>query len=567
MITVARVCMWLGAGIIVAGCGSDDPEPAKTTTCDPSKVQCGDKCVDLSSDPSYCGGCDQACDTAQVCSRGECRAACQSGLADCDGSCSKLLVDPDNCGTCGNACAQGLVCSAGTCATSCQAGLSICSGLCIDVTSDFDNCGACGKQCEAGQLCTKGACHVQCEQGLTECVGSCVNTGNDPLNCGECGNACGTGKKCSAGACVANCGPGLTDCSGSCRDITSDPANCLGCGNACAPIDNAAPVCLASGCSYVCNAGFADCNNSPADGCEAALDTSSHHCGACGHSCLGRTCQSGMCAVESVLPGITVSGSIESDGTYLFYSKDGGIYRQLIGGGSEFLLASETGTQAVSQMILSGDQLFFTELNTGAYVMPVTGSGVMPLAMGTGWDSFGIAVRDGFVYFTTRGDDSIRRVGLQGGNPEVLYTLAGSNPEYIVVDSNNIYWTESGTGSVMQAPKGGGTSLSLAQAGVNGIAVGPSHVYWSNSYEGKLYRTPIGGGASEVVATGASQQWGLAQDESAVYWTMSGKVVRISFAGGPPLVLATTVEALNMMTDGGWLYWINEKNDVRRVPK
>ena len=43
-----------------------------------------------------------------------------------------------------------------------------------------------------------------------------------------------------------------------------------------------------------CPAPTADCDGTPST-CETNLDTSAVHCGACGHGCLGGTCQTGVC--------------------------------------------------------------------------------------------------------------------------------------------------------------------------------------------------------------------------------------------------------------------------------
>ena len=119
----------------------------------------------------------------------------------------------------------------------------------------------------------------------------------------------------------------------------------------------------------------------------------------------------------------------------------------------------------------------------------------------------------------------------------------------------------------MQAPIADGSALMIAQTGADGIAVGPSFVYWSNKYDGKLYKAPIGGGALEVAATGTSTQSGLPRDSAAVYWTASGKIWKISFAGGAPLALADATQTFGMVTDSQWLYWFDEKSVVHRVPK
>jgi hypothetical protein len=65
---------------------------------------------------------------------------------------------------------------------------------------------------------------------------------------------------------------------------------------------NAAPVCAASACNFVCNAGFRDCNGMAGDGCEANTASDNNNCGACGNRCgSGTTCLAGMCRTARVL--------------------------------------------------------------------------------------------------------------------------------------------------------------------------------------------------------------------------------------------------------------------------
>jgi hypothetical protein len=78
--------------------------------------QCGQKCVDSSSDPKNCGDCGQKCsgpfDTGECCN-GEC---CDYNADTCcPGGCKNLAHDEKNCGTCGNVCGPNSYCRFGVC--------------------------------------------------------------------------------------------------------------------------------------------------------------------------------------------------------------------------------------------------------------------------------------------------------------------------------------------------------------------------------------------------------------------------------------------------------------------
>lgn len=106
--------------------------------CSDGKVDCGSGspfCVDITSDPSNCGGCGIWCGLYYIvggvalshyvpgCSAGSCTFGCEQGWADCNGrledGCEvNIRFDPENCGGCGIVCnaAENQACVAGQCA-------------------------------------------------------------------------------------------------------------------------------------------------------------------------------------------------------------------------------------------------------------------------------------------------------------------------------------------------------------------------------------------------------------------------------------------------------------------
>lgn len=190
--------------------------------------------------------------------------------ADADGGCSgklcgdrcvDLATDPSHCGTCGRTCSLLTpACVGGACA--CPAS-GKCGGVtCTDVSSNADDCGVCGKRCADGETCVAGAC--VCRPNATNCGGDCVDTRSDPANCGGCGKVCGAGKVCAGSACVGACGA-LTACSvGSgvaCVDLASSPEHCGECGRKC----DERRVCIAGECREYVGAAF--CKACPCPAC------------------------------------------------------------------------------------------------------------------------------------------------------------------------------------------------------------------------------------------------------------------------------------------------------------
>lgn len=68
-----------------------------------------------------------------------------------------------------------------------------------------------------------------------------------------------------------SCMPGQARCADVCAPLATDRSNCGACGNACV-IANGTAACVDGTCRVAaCNAGFADCDSSAANGCEATL--------------------------------------------------------------------------------------------------------------------------------------------------------------------------------------------------------------------------------------------------------------------------------------------------------
>src|SRR5262245_52419502 len=123
----------LALALVVVACGRTSIEQNGGKVCI-SGTNCAGQCVDLTSDPSNCGGCGNLCDVTVKCVNSKC-SGCQAGFTNCNGNCTDINSDPSNCGACGNACPQGGVCSMGACTNSCPPPTTNCSGACVDTQS------------------------------------------------------------------------------------------------------------------------------------------------------------------------------------------------------------------------------------------------------------------------------------------------------------------------------------------------------------------------------------------------------------------------------------------------
>ena len=283
------------------------------TTCRGSGEAGAPYCANIQADNGNCGGCGNACPNGQVCSAGKCANSCGGGSTQCGNLCVDVKNDPSNCGVCGNVCANGLVCSGGVCQLTCLGGSTQCGNLCVDIKNDPANCGMCGTMCSyanAGAYCGGGQCGLgACKLGFANCNmltpdGCEIATATDPNNCGGCGVKCSyanAGATCGNSLCgLGACNAGFANCNNNALDgcevaTTSDINNCGGCGTKCSNA-NGTPSCGNSVCSIACNAGYANCNNNAADGCEVSTSNDVNNCGSCGNKCgNGATCVAGAC--------------------------------------------------------------------------------------------------------------------------------------------------------------------------------------------------------------------------------------------------------------------------------
>ncbi len=292
----------------------------------------------LDQDTSNCGGlgnhCPAGINAQPACGARSCAFSCNSNFGDCDANHSNgcetdLIRDVNNCGGCGVKCGEGMVpvpnatpvCIGGCRIGSCNPGFGDCNnspddGCEVSLNTNSSHCGACGMACSPNNLspsCGAGQCNGACNIGFADCNnnkrsdGCETNTKNDPNNCGACGRVCPAvangSRTCSNGVCgIGSCSAGFGNCNQVNADgceiaLISDPNNCGTCGGLCPMVANGNRQCLSGACGIgSCNAGFADCNAMGADGCETNLLSNSTNCGACGAKCpTGKTCQVGQC--------------------------------------------------------------------------------------------------------------------------------------------------------------------------------------------------------------------------------------------------------------------------------
>ncbi|MDI1479284.1 DUF5050 domain-containing protein [Polyangium sp. y55x31] len=211
-------------------------------------------------------------------------------------------------------------------------------------------------------------------------------------------------------------------------------------------------------------------------------------------------------------------------------------------GGATLVLAQD----AISAVAVDEDSVYFTSV-AGLFRTPKDMSKIESLASISNPDS--IAVDDAYVYVRTIGnveDLSGRtvRVPKAGGEIEEIAPPTPVAYHYfsheLEVDGTNVYWVEPSAGTLMKAPKAGGTPIVLAKdlADPVSLALDGENVYVTlrgkdggSDAERGVIRVPKEGGDVADVARGPRiSAFDVAVDAAHVYWTarVTGAGVTVS---------------------------------------
>jgi sugar lactone lactonase YvrE len=215
--------------------------------------------------------------------------------------------------------------------------------------------------------------------------------------------------------------------------------------------------------------------------------------------------------------------------------------------------------------------------------------------------AIGVAVDSEHIYWVDPSTGSIGRADLDGGNREPSFIVPGptecepdvfeeSHPRYVAVDSNHVYWTNTGcfnseaqpiegTGTIGRADiEGTPTSVEpefiTGLSNPQGIAVNGTHIYWGNA--GKLFEARgIGRAAvdaSEVnqgflPPSGGTQSYGVALSPTHVYFSANdnnGTVRRAPLNGGAQesVFVGTGSEVRGVAVDSGHIYWASQGEEA-----
>ncbi|MDF2691758.1 MAG: putative serine/threonine-protein kinase pknH [Labilithrix sp.] len=310
-----------------------------------------------------------------------------------------------------------------------------------------------------------------------------------------------------------------------------------------------------------CTPGLADCDGDSRNGCEADLGTTAH-CGACGHDCGTSLCSAGTCESSVLVGGLDSPRGLAIAGGEVYVGLDleapsGSVVRCPLGGCAAPVTVSK-GHSHPYTFAISGSTLFFGDEQKGTYRCALPGCTAPSVVCQDGPQSLIVngedvifasyanayagrcapgsplpsyfALTPGEPLFVAHGGDAvfiaqsssgkersggIDRCPLPAGcgttpRPAPLALISVANgynqPSSLAVDEAYVYWTESGTGNVMRAPKGlDQPAIAIATgARTRSLVVDDAHVYWieqgTTDTDGTIHRANKDGSGHLVLA-------------------------------------------------------------------
>jgi hypothetical protein len=210
----------------------------------------------------------------------------------------------------------------------------------------------------------------------------------------------------------------------------------------------------------------------------------------------------------------------------------------------------------------------------------------------TGGARHGLASSQKQLFWSTT-DGKIRSLAIGKDGAFTDVAAGQDDPSRIAADVGGVYWTNRGEGTIRRAIDEGsskeGQKLAQGLAQPGALALSQTHIYWLNQgtldpgdpeegYKGggvmRVARTGdspvVNGDEPELIAGSGALPYALAIDEKSVYFTtlLDGVVLRVPLAGdGPPVPLAVGQKSpVAIAVDDEHVYWANAgtwENDYR----
>jgi hypothetical protein len=176
---------------------------------------------------------------------------------------------------------------------------------------------------------------------------------------------------------------------------------------------------------------------------------------------------------------------------------------------------------------------------------------------------YGLFVDAANVYWTNYGTGEVMQAKLDGTDPVAL-TTGEDMPISVQAAAGNVYWLSYSTSSVIRAaPVGGGAVVDLALTTEGRqLVIGASTLFWTHEPD-DIQSIPVTGlpdGGTEVLLSGNALANGITVDASAVYWVDRGDdaINTAALDLTNEMSLALGVDPWDIAVDATTAYWTEQ---------
>jgi hypothetical protein len=178
----------------------------------------------------------------------------------------------------------------------------------------------------------------------------------------------------------------------------------------------------------------------------------------------------------------------------------------------------------------SATHIYYALSGVGLYALPKTGGSALRLS-----DVPALCAAYGTTDATSLyviGADNmlgqLYRIPLAGGPVATVASSAGG-PSHLILDGDTFYWAHTVRGEIVRVDRNTGvvTSWTTSQFGIRQLAQDTTHVYWTSGDRNQGYsvlkKAKLGNELPTPIVRGFrdGEPWGVAVDDTSVYWSTS----------------------------------------------
>lgn len=178
----------------------------------------------------------------------------------------------------------------------------------------------------------------------------------------------------------------------------------------------------------------------------------------------------------------------------------------------------------------SATHVYYALSGVGLYALPKAGGAAQRLsdvpALGAAYGT-----TDGTSLYVIGADSmlgQLYRIPLAGGPVATLATSAGG-PAHLILDGDTFYWAHNVRGEIVRVDRNSGvvTAWTSSQFGIRQLAQDATHVYWTSGDRNQGYtvfkKAKLGNDLPVAIVRDFrdGEPWGVAVDDTSVYWSTS----------------------------------------------